>query len=124
MTIAEFSLALERVLKGFRLDAQSPEPIAEPAPRVVESNLCSLMQGAENGCELFFFPRLRDELRAQLRQSPQMLCFQGLRPCVKQLTGSRRWTNRCQTLQDQIVEFLRSCMFQENTGTHCALVVK
>jgi hypothetical protein len=53
-----------------------------------------------------------------------MLCFQGLRKCVKQLAGARRWNNRCRSLHDQIVEFLRSAMFQENSGANCALVVK
>ena len=72
----------------------------------------------------FFFPRLRDELQALLRQSPQMLCFQGLRQCVKQLSGAQRWSRRCQELQDQIVEFLRTCMSRETSGTSCALVVK
>ncbi|MDB6108985.1 MAG: hypothetical protein JWR69_735 [Pedosphaera sp.] len=124
VTVAEFSLALERVLRGFKLDASSTDANLDPTPLVVKSDLCELVAESGKGCELFFFPRLRDELRAQLQQSPQLLCFQGLRGCVKQLTGARRWTSRCQTLQDQIVEFLRTCMFRENAGTNCALVVK
>ncbi|MDB6019277.1 MAG: hypothetical protein JWR19_3766 [Pedosphaera sp.] len=124
VSVAEFSLALERVLRGFSLTPETPEPIDETAPIVIKSDLCRLVSESGKGCELFFFPRLRDELRAQLQQSPQMLCFQGLRRCVKQLTGARRWSSRCQTMQDQIVEYLRSCMSRENTGTNCALVVK
>jgi hypothetical protein len=53
-----------------------------------------------------------------------MLCFQGLRQCVKQLVRARRWTTKCQGLQDQIVDFLRNCMTRENSGINCALVVK
>ena len=106
VTVAEFSLALEKVLRGFKLDATAPEPGDGPAPLVVRSDLCRLVGEQSEGCELFFFPRLRDELRSQLEQSPQMLCFQGLRDCVKQLIGTRRWTARCQTLHDQIVEEL------------------
>jgi hypothetical protein len=124
VTIAEFSLALERVLRGFRLDVRSPEAAAETAPRVAQSDLCRLVEESDEGCELLFFPRLRDELRTQLRSAPQMLCFQGLRSCVKRLTGARRWSNRCQDLHDQIVEFLRSCVSRESAGANCALVVK
>ncbi len=123
VTIAEFSLALEKVLRGFKLTAAEP-PASDPVPRMVQSDLCRLVAESGKGCELFFFPRLRDELRVQLRQSPQLLCFQGIRPCVKQLVGARRWSQRCQTLHDQIVEFLRSCMSRENHGISCALVVK
>jgi len=123
VTVAEFSLALEKVLRGFNLAAAEAQA-DDPAPRVLRSDLSRLAAESDEGGELFFFPKLRDELREQLRQAPQMLCFQGIRECVKQLAGARRWTPRCQTLHDQIVEFLRSCMIQENRGTNCALVVK
>jgi hypothetical protein len=123
VSVAEFTLALEKILRGFNLATPAAQS-DNPKPRVVQSDLCRLIpEGNESG-ELFFFPRLRDELRTQLQQSPQMLCFQGLRECVKQLAGARRWTSRCQSLHDQIVEFLRSCMTQENPGVNCALVVK
>jgi len=126
VSVAEFTLALEKVLRGFNLDAEVAEA-DEPNPRILQSDLSQLVKSASTDGELFFFPRLRDELRAQLRLGPQMVCFQGLRKCVKQLTGARRWNNRCQSLNDQIVEFLRSCMSQENRENHggnCALVVK
>jgi hypothetical protein len=123
VTVAEFTLALEKILRGFNLaaaEAQSDQPV----PRVLHSDLCRLASESHAAGELFFFPRLRDELRAQLRHEPQMLCFRGLRQCVKQLAGARRWTPRCQSLQDQIVEFLRTCMTQESPRANCALVVK
>jgi hypothetical protein len=123
VTVAEFTMALEKILRGFDLAAAEAQS-DKPAPRVVESDLRRLVTEFEDGGELFFFSRLRDELRAKMSQSPQMLCFQGLRQCVKQLAGARRWNNRCQGLHDQIVEFLRSCMCQENCGGNCALVVK
>ena len=123
VTVAEFSLALEKVLRGFKLTAG--EPLTdEPAPRVAQSDLSKLAAESEAGCELFFFPRLRDELRTHLRESPQMLCFQGIRECVLRLRGARRWSDHCQALHDQIVEFLRSCISVEFPATRCALVVK
>ena len=126
VTIAEFSEALEKILRGFSLGSPppaAPAPPAEASPLVLNSDLCRLVAEADRGGELFFFPRLRDELRAQLRQSPRMLCFQGLRGCVKQLTGARRWNGRCQTLRDHIVDFLRTCMSREGDHNQCALVV-
>ncbi len=125
VTMAEFSLALENVLRGFKLAAKkSKKTAADPAARVAQSDLCRLVAESDNGGELIFFPRLRDELRAQLQQSPRMLCFRGIRRCVKQLIGARRWSGRCQSLQDQIVEYLRTCMSRENAAADCALVVK
>src|SRR5438445_1457655 len=72
VTVAEFAEALEKVLHGFT--AQEP-PAAKPeAPlRVVESDLRRLACESGQGRELFFFPRLRAELREQLRQSPRLL---------------------------------------------------
>jgi hypothetical protein len=129
VTMAEFSMALENVLLGFKLAAgkkiiADKKVAADPAKRIAQSDLCRLAAETDNGGELIFFPRLRDELRAQLQQSPQMLCFRGIRGCVKQLTGARRWSHRCQSLHDQIVEFLRSCMSREDSAVDCALVVK
>jgi len=63
-------------------------------------------------------------LRSQLRQSPQLVRFRGLRGCVKHLAGARRWSARCENLQDQIVEYLRQCLTAEPEQTHCALVVE
>ena len=124
VSMAEFSLALENVLRGFNLAAAVEAKTGEPASRIIQYDLCRLTAETSNGGELIFFPRLRDELRLQLGKAPQMLCFQGIRPCVKQLTGARRWSHRCQELHDQIVEFLRSCMLREAPAAACALVVR
>src|SRR5437773_1161564 len=74
--------------------------------------------------ELVFFPRLRDELRKSLQESPGVVRFQGLRSCVKQLVGAHRWSPRCQKLSDQIVAFLRLCWSSEVATAGCALVVR
>lgn len=124
VTVAEFTLALEKVLRGFKLSAATRPEARETKPRVVRSDLCRLVAESGKGCELFFFPRLRDELRTQLRDSPQMVCFQGIRPCVKQLVGARRWSTRCQSLHDQIVDYLRTSLSHEGGGGNCALLVK
>jgi len=136
VTVGEFAGALEKVLRGFGLQSEADEqngehvdnfPTADDASaerRVLKSDLRTLACESGKGFELFFFPRLRDELRQQLLQDPEVLHFRGLRSCVKQLTGARRWSPRCQTLQDQIVEFLRNCFTTEANQPNCALLVE
>jgi hypothetical protein len=123
VTVGEFAGALEKVLRGFGLPAESTEQ-ATPGRRVLKSDLGQLACESGKGFELFFFPRLRDELRQQLLQEPQVVHFRGLRRCVKQLTGARRWSPRCQSLHDQIVDFLRNCFTTEANQPNCALLVE
>lgn len=124
VTMAEFSMALENVLRGFKMATAVSAEATAAGPRVVQTNLLRLADESDCGGELLFFPRLREELRARLRETPQMLCFKDIHHCVKKLTGARRWSQRCQSLHDQIVEYLRSCMFLENPEAACALVVR
>ena len=121
VTIGEFSLALEKVLHhlGFAIQAHTGEPPGE----VSDADLARLASESGESLELLFFPRLRDELRVRLRNAPRIVRFHGLRGCVKQLTGARRWTGRCEQLQDQIVEYLRGCFNAETEKNDCALVV-
>lgn len=128
VSVGEFALALERVLRGFGLsvyaDHQSSPATEIPVRKVLESSLNDLANHAANaGFELLFFPQLRQELKRQLDQSPHVLRFHGLRSCVKQLAGAERWNGRCQNLQDQIVDFLRSCWETEPARRSCALMV-
>ena len=126
VSVGEFAIALEKVLRSFGLsvyaDCQA-QPRRAPV-RVLESNLTDLAGSAANdGFELLFFPRLRQELKRKLDQSPNVLRFHGLRECVKQLAGAARWNRRCQSIHDQIVDFLRSCWETEPAGRSCALLV-
>jgi hypothetical protein len=123
VTVSDFGTALEKVLHGFELGGQPVETYAA-APRVIQADLGQLARESGKGCELFFFPRLREELRSQLRQAPAELRFSGLRGCVKRLTGARRWSARCQQLQDRIVDFLRHCFTAEQPQQQCALLVQ
>jgi hypothetical protein len=122
VSVGEFSQALEKALRSLGLNVQSADAPA-PELRVAEADLLQLAGESGEAFELTFFTRLRDELRRGLRQSPQVVRFSGLRGCVKQLTGARRWSGRCQTLHDHIVEYLRTCLSVENNGAHCALLV-
>ncbi len=123
VSVSEFAQALEKVLRGFRLAAPKSAEAAAMAG-VRESDLGLLASESGEGCELFFFPRLRDELRRQLQHAPRVLRFRGLRGCVKHLTGARRWSNRCQQLEEQIVQFLRQCLGVEPGQKEFALFIE
>ena len=129
VSVGEFALALEKVLQSFGLSVYAdyePKPqTEEEAPRrVLETNLQDLAHSAASaGFELLFFPNLRQEMKRQLTQSPHVLRFHGLRNCVKQLAGAERWNGRCQSLNDQIVAYLRSCWETEPARVSCTLMV-
>jgi hypothetical protein len=120
VSLGEFAEALEKVLHGFKLPARGSGCMALKVGRF---DLLELAESGE-GCELFFFPRLRDELRLRLKQSPEVLKFSGLRQCVKKLAGAERWSARCQQLHERIVDFLRNCLSAEATAPNCTLLVE
>ena len=122
VTIGDFSLALEKTLNalGFSVTALH---IDRPNPSIADADLRRLACESGKGFELFFFPKLRDQIHRTLDASPQVMRFHGLRGCVKQLIGAKRWTARCQNLNDQIVEFSRNCLTLEKKTTPCALVI-
>ena len=123
VTVAEFAEALEKVLRtlGFKVRSADEAPGATPT---AGADLRLLARESGDACELVFFPRLRHELRTQLQASPRRVRFRGLRACVKHLAGARRWSPRCDHLQEQIVRYLRGCLSSENRQTGCLLVVE
>jgi hypothetical protein len=123
VTIGEFSMALEKALLHLGYSIHSEEPGSHAGEASV-ADLVRLASETGGSLELLFFPRLRDELRIRLRTSPRVVRFQGLRGCVKQLAGARRWNSRCEQLQDQIVFYLRGCLTAETAQNDCALVVE
>lgn len=131
VSVAEFAGALEKALRTFGLSVYADDPETPPAtetapapkPRAVALDLRVLAVGANKGFELAFFPQLRDEVRRHLETAPEILRFEGLRGCVKQLAGAHRWSPRCDALSDQIVEFLRQVWQSEAASASCSLVV-
>ena len=125
VSLLEFSEALATVLRGFGLSINPTDSTTPPPRRISESDLQQLVHESGQGFELAFFPRLRDELRRQLAQAPHVLRFTGLRRCVARLAGARRWTGECQSLSDQIVDYLRHCLSAEpGTQSSSLLVVQ
>jgi len=123
VTIGEFAVALEKVLRNLGFIIRAGE-LETRTREIVETDLCRFAHESAGSLELFFFPRLRTELRSLLSQSPRVMRFRGLRGCVKQLAGARRWSGRCEQLQDHIVEYLRRCLTAEPEQSDCALVVE
>jgi hypothetical protein len=106
------------------LDVQSTSLIEGVGSQVVTTDLRQIARECGKEFELGFFVRLRESLRISLADSPKAVQFQGLRSCVKQLAGARRWSARCQQLQEQIINFLRECLEQEAKGKGCSMLVK
>jgi hypothetical protein len=109
-------------LHGLGLTLYADQPA--PTKSLREADLGDLATETAGILELFFFPRLRDELRAQLRHAPSVLRFRGLRGCVKRLAGAQRWSPRCDQMQEQIVGYLRQCLVAEPEQKDCSLVVE
>ena len=124
VTVGEFAGALEKVMRDLGFAIRTTSARTSEPQEVIETDLDLMARESSDSLELFFFPRLRNELRAQLHQSPRVLRFCGLRGCVKQLAGARRWSARCEQLRDQIVEYLRQCLTAEPESADCALVVE
>ena len=122
VSVGDFTQALEKSLNGLGFAVTSLQ-IETPQPRIAKSDLRLLACASGKGFELVFFPKLREQIHRTLDDSPQVVCFHGLRGCVKQLIGAKRWTARCQTLNDQIVEFSRGCLTIEKNPPPCALVI-
>jgi hypothetical protein len=124
---AEFAAALERALRGLGLDAEVADVTGEGGAAAwagADADLRQLACESGKAFELAFFARLREELRRQLGCAPRVARFRGLRGCVKQLAGARRWCPRCQGLNDQIVDYLRTCLGAEAGPAPRALVVE
>ena len=120
VSVSEFSVALKKALSGLGLKVEFEEPVADDP----ETDLQQLAGDSGEAVEILFFPRLRGELRRKLKHSPSLVRFRGLRGCVRQLLQAKRWTSRCQTLNDQIVDYLRTCLDAEAAAHSCALVVR
>ena len=122
VTVEEFGGLLEKVLRGFK---PRPTLACDPVSTdIVESDLGRLALESGDGCELVFFPKLRQELRQQLQQGARVLRFRGLRSCVKHLVGAQRWGLRCRGLEEQIVDYLRECLGVEVKPAEFALLVE
>ena len=121
VSIADFSRVLGEVLGSLGFNVRGGQ---ESKPKGEFCDLRDLAtESGEGGFELAFYPQLRGRFRSLLAQSSGIVRFEGLRGCVKQLLGAKRWSGRCQALNDQIVQYLRECLASEGESESCGLVV-
>lgn len=122
ISVAEFTEALERVLRslGFKVKASEPPGLVAA---IAVSDLLQLATAAGEGFELAFFPQLREELRQQMRSIPAVLRFKNLRDGVKLLAGAKHWNSRCRELRDRVVAFLRLCLSSDAGARNQILIV-
>ena len=120
VTVGEFSRVLEEALRALGIHP----PKATPGKKQVTLDLKKLAATAGESFELGFYPQLRQLLQHELGRKPEILRFHDLRSCVKQLLGAKRWTPRCQGLNDEIVKFLRDCLETEAAARSCQLQIR
>jgi len=123
VSVDQFSSALGKVLQGFGFDVVfDEEPVVNL--RIEQTDLCKLAnETSDQGFELLFFQQLRKRVRANLRRSPNIIQFNGLRDCVKQLVGAERWCGRCRRMHGQIVTYLRTCL-DHDSRRDCSLLIR
>jgi hypothetical protein len=121
VSVSEFSEALERALKCFGFEVSTSA--LENGRTVTGADLREIASAAED-VELAFFAGLRREFNRLAAESGEMVQFWGLRGCVKQILGAKRWGRRCERFSDQIVDFLRECLSIQGGGPARSLVVR
>lgn len=115
VSFTEFSKVLKCILQKWTTKSG--------AQRTHHADLFEMLSETEWVLELAIFQCLRVRMRDLIRSSPVMIRFSGLRESVKRVLRARRWSAQCQTLNDQIVAFLRKCLDADSISD-CAFIVK
>ncbi len=123
VSVGEFTMALEVILRGFGFKVMATTGDEENEPDAAETNLHDLAHQAGEGLEMVFFCTLRDQIHADLHGKPQLLRVKGLRDAVRKLTGAKKWSPRCQKLNDQIVDYLRHIVSQHQQEAKLTLMI-
>ena len=123
VTVGEFTMALEVILRGFGFKIVATDDDENSDNGAAETNLHDLAHQAGEGLEMVFFCTLRDQIHADLHGKPELLRVKGLREAVKKLTGAKKWSPRCQKLNDQIVDYLRHIVSQHQQQAKLTLMI-
>ena len=123
VSAGEFTLALERILRGFGFKVMAADDEDDCDDDAAETNLHDLAHQAGEGLEMVFFCTLREQIHADLHGKPELLRVKGLREAVKKLTGAKKWSPRCQKLNDQIVDYLRHIVSKHQQKAKLTLMI-
>jgi hypothetical protein len=135
VTVTEFTDALGGILKGFGLHVETqvePEkkvtepvvPVASPSVVALEVDLLTVEKSSGGGGELLFFHHLQADLANRVRSGQANITYRRLRECSMALCSAKRWTSRCQSLSDQIVDYLRTCLKLQGNPSRCVLCIR
>lgn len=106
--ISELFDKIDRTLRavGFEHVAGHVEPSAPPA----NVSLNRLAQNAGDGYELVFFQLLREQLTSLQGRGANRLHCSELRDAVVSLCKAKRWSPKCERLQQEILDFVANEM--------------
>lgn len=111
ISIEEFFGKIEGTLRaiGFADVAGNLRKSAPPS----EISLSRVAEEAGSGYELLFFQLLNERLdEARRRGTTQVFCLE-LREAVTRLCAAKRWNQRCEELQSEILDYLASGMTRD-----------
>lgn len=123
VSVGEFTEALAKVLRGLGIKVTIPDEEDGVVSRISGADLCEVMDQCGEMLELSLYPRLREEVRRGLLETPDVLRFTGLKSCVKRLAGAKRWCPRCDRMRDRVVGYLHRCWLNDEHASTAALVV-
>jgi hypothetical protein len=93
-----------------------------PRKNYYSTDLLHLAEQSKPGFEIGFFHLLHEEVERHQKSSLSHIIFGRLREAVMAITGSRKWTCRCEALQDQIIAYIRS-YFHKAPGPNRVLFI-
>jgi len=95
---------IEKTLSDLGLRDMAANLDRTPPPLRISLNELARRAGA--GYELAFFALLDEQLRSAASGGAPRVEIHGLRPCVKRLSATKKWSRRCDQLMREITEFV------------------
>lgn len=95
---------IEKTLSNLGLEEVAGNIDKTPPP--VRISLSELARRAGDGYELAFFRLLDEQLRSAATGGANRVECHGLKTCVRRLSSSKKWSNRCEQLQSEITGFV------------------
>jgi hypothetical protein len=91
-------------------------PYFAPAPPPISISLLDIAHQAGTGYELVFFDLLEKRINALIETGVDNLHLCSLHPCVKYLQRTKVWTRACDSVREEIVNFIRERLTSTTTA--------